>query len=148
MGGIARFQTVVNEYRSNVRYADQPSLLTLFSGDAFNPSLESSVTKGRHMVPFLNAVGTDVACVGVRMAPFGVPSLPTRAEVFQNHDLDFGIAQFIHLRNQCKFPWLLANVLDPALGADVSLAHCEKTRIIVSSNGIKVGFIGLAEREW
>ena len=70
VGGIARFQTVVNDYRSNARYADQPSLLTFFSGDAFNPSLESSVTKGRHMVPFLNGIGTDVACVGVRMAPF------------------------------------------------------------------------------
>jgi len=69
VGGVARFQTVVNEYRRDARYADQPSLLTLFSGDAFNPSIESSVTKGRHMVPFLNAVGTDVACVGVRLAP-------------------------------------------------------------------------------
>ena len=70
VGGVARFQTVVKEYRLSPCYADQPSLLTLFSGDAFNPSLESSVTKGRHMVPFLNAVGTDIACVGVRMAPF------------------------------------------------------------------------------
>jgi 2',3'-cyclic-nucleotide 2'-phosphodiesterase (5'-nucleotidase family) len=70
VGGVARFQTVVKEYRHSPCYADQPSLLTLFSGDAFNPSLESSVTKGRHMVPFLNAVGTDIACVGVRMAPF------------------------------------------------------------------------------
>ena len=68
--------------------------------------------------------------------------------MFQNHDLDFGIAQFVHLRNQCNFPWLLANVLDPALGNDVPLAHCEKTHVISSSNGIKVGFIGLAEREW
>lgn len=40
VGGLARFMTLVNEYRK------QPSLLTLFSGDAFNPSLESSVTKG------------------------------------------------------------------------------------------------------
>jgi hypothetical protein len=70
VGGVARFQTVVKEYRDDVRYADQPSLLTLFSGDAFNPSLESSITKGRHMVSFLNAVGTDMACVGVRTAPF------------------------------------------------------------------------------
>lgn len=41
----------------------------LFSGDAFNPSLESSVTKGAHMVPVLNGLmgegGRGVACVGV-----------------------------------------------------------------------------------
>ena len=69
VGGIARFQTVVNEYRNGLQYQSQPDLLTLFSGDAYNPSLESSITKGRHMVPFLNKIGTDVACMGVRMAP-------------------------------------------------------------------------------
>lgn len=67
VGGIARFQTIVNHYRSAPEYRDQSKLLTLFSGDAYNPSLESSVTKGRHMVPILNNIGTDVACVGVSM---------------------------------------------------------------------------------
>ena len=67
VGGVARFQTVVNHYRSNPQYSGQPKLITFFSGDAYNPSLESSVTKGRHMVPILNNIGTDVACVGVSM---------------------------------------------------------------------------------
>lgn len=66
----------------------------------------------------------------------------------QNHDLDFGIAQFRYLRRQCEFPWLLANVLDPGLGEDISLAGCEKTKMLTSSTGIKIGVIGLAEREW
>ncbi len=66
----------------------------------------------------------------------------------QNHDLDFGIAQFRHLRSHCKFPWLLANVLDPALGENIALADCEKTKILTSSTGLKIGVIGLAEREW
>jgi 2',3'-cyclic-nucleotide 2'-phosphodiesterase (5'-nucleotidase family) len=47
-GGIARFITVCNEYREDQRYQGQPELVTLFSGDAFNPSLESSITKGQH----------------------------------------------------------------------------------------------------
>jgi len=67
VGGIPRFQTIVNHYRSAPQYEDQSKLITLFSGDAYNPSLESSVTKGRHMVPILNNIGTDVACVGVSM---------------------------------------------------------------------------------
>jgi 5'-nucleotidase len=46
VGGIARFQTLANYYRDDQRFKDQPKLLTFFSGDAFNPSLESSVTKG------------------------------------------------------------------------------------------------------
>jgi len=67
VGGIPRFQTIVNHYRSAPPYEDQSKLITLFAGDAYNPSLESSVTKGRHMVPILNNIGTDVACVGVSM---------------------------------------------------------------------------------
>lgn len=46
VGGIARFKTLCNEYRSGAKFKGQPDLLTFFSGDAFNPSLESSVTKG------------------------------------------------------------------------------------------------------
>ncbi|KAJ5220516.1 hypothetical protein N7468_009720 [Penicillium chermesinum] len=129
IGGVPRFQSLVNYYRSDAQFAGQPGILTFFSGDAFNPSIESTVTKGRHMVPFLNAIGTDVACVG-------------------NHDLDFGVAQFRHLAGQCHFPWLLANVLDPALGDGVPIANCGKTTMLTSSNGIKIGVIGLGEREW
>lgn len=71
VGGIARFTSAVNSYRLESQYEGQSKLITLFSGDAFNPSLESSVTKGRHMVPFLNNLGTDIACVGVSEAcPF------------------------------------------------------------------------------
>ncbi len=61
---------MANHYRSDPQYGDQPGLLTLFSGDAYNPSLESSVTKGRHMVPVLNNLETAVACVGVSMEAF------------------------------------------------------------------------------
>lgn len=105
------------------------------------------------MVPFLNMIGTDVACVGVSLASNPKSTsyssfISSLANSDQNHDLDFGIAQFRHLRGLCKFPWLLANVLDPALGEDVPIANCEKTKILISSNGVKVGVIGLAEREW
>lgn len=67
VGGLARFIHLCNEYRDGEQYKGQPELLTFFSGDAFNPSLESSVTKGKHMVPVLNSIGTDCACVGVRL---------------------------------------------------------------------------------
>jgi 5'-nucleotidase len=46
VGGYPRFQTLVNYYRDDERFAGQPGLLTFFSGDAFNPSIESSITKG------------------------------------------------------------------------------------------------------
>lgn len=56
--------------------------------------------------------------------------------------------QFRHLTSQCTFPWLLANVLDPALGEDVPMGNAKKTAMLTSSNGIKIGVIGIVEREW
>ncbi|KAF7192848.1 Protein 5NUC [Pseudocercospora fuligena] len=130
VGGIARFQTLCNSYHSSdPEYAGQPGLLTFFSGDAFNPSLESSVTKGKHMIAPLNDIGTDVACLG-------------------NHDLDFGVEQFQFLAKKCNFPWLCANVLDPALGEAVPLANCKRKVVLTASNGIRIGVIGVVEREW
>ncbi|KAF7560637.1 hypothetical protein G7046_g3519 [Stylonectria norvegica] len=129
VGGLPRFITLCREYQEGSQYEGQPKILTLFSGDVFNPSLESSVTKGAHMVPVLNSIKTDCACLG-------------------NHDLDFGVAQFEHLAGQCDFPWLLANVIDLDLGDDVPLGHAKKTHMMTTSNGIKVGLIGLGEREW
>jgi 5'-nucleotidase len=81
------------------------------------------------MVPLLNATGIDAACLG-------------------NHDLDFGMEQFEYLSKKCTFPWLVANVLDPALGEGVPLGNCKRTIMLTASNGIKVGIIGLVEREW
>lgn len=46
VGGIGRFITVCKEYRDAERYKGQSELVTLFSGDVFSPSLESSITKG------------------------------------------------------------------------------------------------------
>ena len=46
VGGIARFKTLCSYYQNDNKFKDQSELLNFFSGDAFNPSLESSVTKG------------------------------------------------------------------------------------------------------
>ncbi|KAI1451592.1 Metallo-dependent phosphatase [Annulohypoxylon moriforme] len=129
VGGASRFMTLMKYYEEDEKFKGQPNLVTLFSGDAFNPSLESSVTKGDHMVPLLNNIGTDAAALG-------------------NHDLDFGVRQFKHLSSKCQFPWLIANVLDPALGDSVPIGNCKKTHFITTSNGVKIGLIGLGEREW
>ncbi|KAI0184798.1 Metallo-dependent phosphatase-like protein [Xylaria flabelliformis] len=153
VGGAARFMSLIQHYREGAEFKGQPDLLTFFSGDAFNPSLESSVTKGDHMIPLLNNIGTDAAALG-------------------NHDLDFGVRKFRHLASKCNFPWLIANVLEydysrylfpnsssrlgllhqavrtPALGDDVPIGNCKKTHMITSSNGVKIGLIGLGEREW
>lgn len=66
------------EDRSEERYdgGKEKDGLILFAGDVFNPSVESSVTRGSHMVsarawiltdiqvPIMNALKVDIACIG------------------------------------------------------------------------------------
>lgn len=56
---ISRFAHICRSVKASATPA-----LTVFSGDAFSPSLESAVLKGDHMVPVLNHLGIDVACYG------------------------------------------------------------------------------------
>ncbi|KAK9326134.1 Metallo-dependent phosphatase-like protein [Lipomyces orientalis] len=125
-GGAARFVTLVNEYRNAEQYDCAPELVTVFSGDAFNPSLESSVTKGKHMIDFMNRdhIGVDVA-------------------VYGNHDFDFGVEQLKYLKRQCDFPWMIANVLHDGVPIAEGVEY-----VIKEVSGIKMGFVGLVEKEW
>ena len=124
VGGVSRFITLIKHYQESPEFDSLPLPLTFFSGDAFNPSMESTVTKGTHMPPILNIVKTDIACLG-------------------NHDLDFGVKKFMELAEQCKFPWLCANIVDPAISGPIGKV---KGTHILESNGVKVGVIGLVER--
>ncbi|KAI0206247.1 flagellar associated protein [Astrocystis sublimbata] len=129
VGGAAKFQTVVKHYQTSPEFESQSKPLTFFSGNALNPSLESIFTRGQHMTELLNQIGVDAACIG-------------------NHELDFGVDRFEELAQECDFPWLLANVLDPSRGEGVPLGNCLKAAMLTTSNGIQVGLIGLVEKEW
>jgi len=120
-GGIARFMNVIEDFRMA-----HPHVLVLFSGDAFSPSILSSVTRGTHMVKALNAISVDCA-------------------VFGNHDFDFGLHDLEELTQDCNFPWLMSNVWYKP--TDSFLARGLEHKII-NINGVKVGLIGLAEEEW
>lgn len=126
VGGIARFVTRVRELKEEAMARGEPTAMVLFSGDAFNPSLTSTVTQGKHMVPALNAVGIDVACYG-------------------NHDFDFGIGELVTLASETNFPWLLSNALDKETGEPLGQGGISK---MVDWHGRKIGFLGLIEQEW
>jgi 5'-nucleotidase len=53
---ISRFAGLIRSF--------EPRPLVIFSGDIFSPSLEASLLKGEHMIPFLNHLNVDVACYG------------------------------------------------------------------------------------
>ncbi|KAG9290588.1 hypothetical protein G9A89_020958 [Geosiphon pyriformis] len=127
VGGAARFATAVQNFRK--QYEVDTSCV-LFSGDAFNPSIESSISKGQHMfyrkIPALNELGIDVASFG-------------------NHDFDFGLPTLTTLIHQTKFPWLLSNVVDSE--TDDPLAGGKKW-FILEKSGLRIGVLGLVEKEW
>ena len=55
--------------------------------------MESSITRGAHMVPVINAMQVDAAVLG-------------------NHDWDFGYPHLQRLLSKTNFPWLFSNVVD------------------------------------
>ncbi|KAK9477499.1 Metallo-dependent phosphatase-like protein [Lipomyces japonicus] len=125
-GGAARFVSLLQKYRNGEKYTGSPDLVTVFSGDAFSPSMESSVTHGLHMVDIMSQdhLAIDVA-------------------VYGNHDFDFGIDQLIELKNKCKFPWLVSNLFIDGKPIAQGLEY-----YIHEVSGVRIGFVGLIEREW
>ncbi|XP_046842801.1 mannosylglucosyl-3-phosphoglycerate phosphatase-like isoform X2 [Xenia sp. Carnegie-2017] len=95
-------------------------------GDALNPSMMSSITKGEQMLPVLN-------CLGITAAVYG------------NHDFDFGVDELVDFANESNYPWLLSNVFDKH--TKQPLADGKKC-LIHEHNGRKIGIIGLVESEW
>jgi 5'-nucleotidase len=100
--------------------------LTIFSGDAFSPSTLSTTLRGTQMVPILNALGIDCACLG-------------------NHDLDFGLHEFRELRDSCNFPWICSNVR--SVDVNQPLGGCEEY-VILERNGLRFLVLGLIEYGW
>ncbi|TFK67898.1 Metallo-dependent phosphatase [Pluteus cervinus] len=100
--------------------------LTLCSGDIFSPSVESSVTRGSHMVPVMNALAPDVCLTG-------------------NHDFDFGYPHLTKLIQDTTFPWILSNIIDESTGKVPEYLH--EFRVFEKA-GLRVGIIGLVEEEW
>ncbi|KAJ7168132.1 Metallo-dependent phosphatase-like protein [Mycena crocata] len=100
--------------------------LVLFSGDVFSPSVESTVTRGSHMVPVMNELNPDVSLAG-------------------NHDFDFGYPHLSKLVKATTFPWLLSNIEDTCTsGVPANLHEFQ----ILERAGLRIGIIGLVEKEW
>jgi 5'-nucleotidase len=144
--GAARFASKLKSFKE-----EDP--LILFSGDAFNPSAMSTVTKGKHMVPVLNDLGTHVACMGNHgESPELLPSNNQSYLVISNNsftslktDLDFGLDNYLELVKQTTFPWLLSNVFDKVSGEPY--AGSPRTHKM-DFKGRKLGFVGLVESDW
>jgi 5'-nucleotidase len=108
------------------------TVLSFLSGDAWSPSIMSTIVRGKQMVPVLNALKLSAACLG-------------------NHDLDLGLVEFGMLKDQCNFPWVCSNCRHK--DTSVPLGGCREYVVLESNNnenGPKAKFlvIGLVEEEW
>lgn len=124
VGGAPRFQHALR--RMAAEHAPAGPTVVLFSGDALSPSLMSTITRGKHMVPILNDLRVGAACLG-------------------NHDLDFSVSDFKAVAAQHGFPWLCANVTERATGRP--LGDCAPYTVLTAGDW-RVGVLGLVESEW
>ncbi|TFK22405.1 Metallo-dependent phosphatase [Coprinopsis marcescibilis] len=108
------------------KWEERDEGLIVFSGDLFSPSIESSITRGRHMPRIINNLNVDIAIVG-------------------NHEFDFGYPRLAELVNLTAFPWLLSNILDEDTG---TIPKPLKEFHIVERAGLRIGLIGLVEKDW
>ncbi|XP_042547049.1 snake venom 5'-nucleotidase-like [Dipodomys spectabilis] len=119
VGGAARFATALKKFSFL-------NPLLIFSGDCLNPSVLSTITKGRHMISILNELGVHFA-------------------VFGNHEFDFGVDVLEEYMKQMHFTWFLSNVYDRFTSEPLGHAVVKK---LVNWNNIKIGLMGLVEEDW
>ncbi len=89
--------------------------------------------QGEQMIPIINKLGIDVACLG-------------------NHEFDYGTNHLSKLLSDIKpsFPWILSNLTiekEKVLQFD-SEKSVLKEYLIEEYDGVKVGIMGLVEFEW
>nr|CAH8864270.1 unnamed protein product [Trichobilharzia regenti] len=120
VAGAARFTTALKEHGAG------KGSIVLFSGDCLSPSYVSNATQGRHMPPIMNKM--SIQC-----------------SLFGNHEFDFGLDVCQECADACNFPWINSNIYDAEtntlIGTDLSYK-------IIKNNDLKIGIIGLVEKEW
>ena len=58
------FVASIKRTRARLQLEEDRDVITVFGGDAFSPSIMSTILRGEQMIPVLNAVVIDAACLG------------------------------------------------------------------------------------
>lgn len=94
--------------------------LLLSSGDIASGTQLSSLLEGEADIDVMNACGFQASALGY-------------------HEFDFGRGQFLRLVGKAAFPFLAANLTNP----DGTPSEAAKPYVIIETQGVKVGVIGL-----
>jgi 5'-nucleotidase/UDP-sugar diphosphatase len=91
VGGVARLATLIETIREENRIKNIRTLV-LIAGDILQGTPMSTVFRGQPDVECFNAMGVDAMTVG-------------------NHEFDFGLQNFMDLKQQADFPFLSSNIV-------------------------------------
>ena len=97
-------------------------VLLVDNGDAIQGGPVGTLSKGEYIIDIMNEVGYDVATIG-------------------NHEFDYGMDQFMALREKAKFPYVSANFTD--LEGKLILDPF----VIKEAGGRKIAFVGASTPE-
>lgn len=103
-------------------YEKEDNVVVLSSGDMWQGSSESNLTKGNLTTEWMNYVGFEGMAIG-------------------NHEYDWGSSAIEANSKIAKFPFLAINVY--AKNDNERVDYCESS-VIIERNGVKIGIIGAA----
>ncbi len=106
-------------YLKNAK-AENENTVIFSSGDMWQGSSESNLTKGALMTDWMNEVGFASMTLG-------------------NHEYDWGVSVIESNASQANFPFLALNVYDKQ--TDMLAEYCQSS-VLVEQNGVKIGIIG------
>ncbi len=106
-------------YLKNVK-ANNPNTIILSSGDMWQGSPESNLTRGAIMVDWMNDVGFASMTLG-------------------NHEYDWGEEAIVANSEIADFPFLGINVFDTTTNKRVD--YCQPS-VMIEKSGVKIGIIG------
>ncbi|MFZ1985610.1 MAG: 5'-nucleotidase C-terminal domain-containing protein, partial [Desulfatitalea sp.] len=123
VGGIARMARLIGAIRAE-NSRKQIRTLVLVAGDILQGTPMSTVFHGEPDILCLNAMGVDAVTVG-------------------NHEFDFGLENFLKLKEQAVFPFLSANIVTRKSGQPL----CQAALAVPLGDGLTFTIIGVTTRE-
>jgi len=123
VGGIARLAALVKKIRADNEIKGARTFLFV-AGDILQGTPMSTVYHGEPDILSMNAMKVDVMTVG-------------------NHEFDFGLENFLHLKKMASFPFLSANIIRKSTGKRL----CDSSVSFKLSEKISLNVIGTTTRQ-
>jgi 2',3'-cyclic-nucleotide 2'-phosphodiesterase (5'-nucleotidase family) len=123
VGGVARLATLIDRIRDENAEKGVRTVL-LLAGDILQGTPMSTVFRGEPDVKCFNEMGVDAVTVG-------------------NHEFDFGLENFIQMRDQAEFPFISANITEKETGRLL----CKPSKSFELSENLTLTVVGVTTAE-